>query len=111
MNVERQSRIEQLFEQLADQPRCDQQRLLDAACGGDRDLAVEVNALLDADAGVHPILHQEAASLASPLLDAGIGPVFSGRMGRYVIQGYLGEGGMGSVYLATRDDLGDRVAL
>ncbi len=111
MNPERQSRIEELFEQLADQPRWDQQRLVDAACGGDRDLAVEVNALLDADAGVHPILHQEAASLASHLLDAGIGPVFSGRMGRYVIQGYLGEGGMGSVYLAKREDLGDRVAL
>jgi serine/threonine-protein kinase len=111
MTPERQSRVEELFEQLADQPQGEQQRLLDAACCGDRALAAQVNALLEADADGHPILHEEAGVLARHLLDGASGPVLSGRMGRYVIQRYLGEGGMGSVYLAKRDDLGDCVAL
>jgi len=108
---EHQSRVEELFEQLVDEPRGEQQRLLDAACGSDRALAGEVNALLEADADGHPLLHEEAAVLASQLLDGAGRPALSGRVGRYEIQRYLGEGGMGSVYLATRDDLGDCVAL
>jgi eukaryotic-like serine/threonine-protein kinase len=111
MNSERQDRIEQLFEQLADQPRSEQLRLLDAACGGDRTLEAEVAALLEADADGHPVLNEDAAGLASQLLDASASVVLSGRVGRYVIEKYLGEGGMGSVYLARREDLGDLVAL
>jgi serine/threonine-protein kinase len=111
MNPERQRHVEELFEQLADCPRSEQQQLLDIACGGDQELAAEVNALLEADIDGHPILDEHATGLVGHLLHPAGGPAFSGRVGRYVIQRYLGEGGMGSVYLATRDDLGDRVAL
>ena len=111
MNPEHQDRIEELFERLADQPRSEQLRLLEAACAGDHTLEAEVAALLEADADGHPVLQEDAARLASQLLDASASVVLSGRVGRYVIEKYLGEGGMGSVYLARREDLGDLVAL
>ena len=110
MTPERQQLVEDLFEQLADQPLEQQQQLLTAACGDDSELRAEVAALLEGDARGHPILHLGAAQLAGELLD-GDGPTVTGRVGRYDIQRYLGEGGMGSVYLASRADLGGLVAL
>jgi eukaryotic-like serine/threonine-protein kinase len=111
MSSQHHQRIEELFERLVDEPPSERQRMLEEACGDDRELAERVSALLAADAEGHPILNRDVASLASELLDAGNGPALPGRFGRYVIREYLGEGGMGSVYLAEREDLGDQVAL
>ena len=110
MNADRRHLVEELFERLADEPRTDQRRLLTEACGNDAELFTEVAALLDGDALRPPVLRLDAATLASNLLD-GAATVVAGRVGRYVIQRYLGDGGMGSVYVATREDVGGLVAL
>jgi eukaryotic-like serine/threonine-protein kinase len=107
---ERQQVVEDLFDQLADYPPDMQQELLTAACGDDLALRAEVAALLEGDARGHPILQLRTGQLASELLD-GDGPTVTGRVGRYNILKYLGEGGMGSVYLASRIDVGGLVAL
>lgn len=110
MTLERHRAIEDLFDQLVDEPPDDQQRRLGELCGGDLELRAEVLRLLDGDARGHALLRLDAAHLAGELLDAAA-PWVPDRVGNYIIQKYLGEGGMGSVYLATREDLGSQVAL
>jgi serine/threonine protein kinase len=111
MNSPDSRRVEELFEQLVDEPPARQRALLESLRAQDRELAAEVSALLSAAVDRHSILEQDAATLASELLDLDRGSPVPPRIGRYVIQEHLGEGGMGSVYLARRDDLGDLVAL
>jgi serine/threonine-protein kinase len=111
ISPERHQRVEELFDRLADEPPSEQHRLLREACGDDHELEAHVAALLEADHDGHPLLHADAAALASELLDAGGATALPGRLGRYVLKEHLGEGGMGSVYLAERSDLGDLVAL
>ncbi len=112
MSTARRTLAEELFDEVADQPLVEQRRLLEEACGEDCQLMEQVLALLEADAsGGHEILSIDIAKIASELLNPATPPVIPGRFGRYVIREYLGHGGMGWVYLAERDGLGDRVAV
>ncbi len=110
MTPEREQAIEDLFERLADQPVSEQKRLLAEACGDDDELFTAVATLLDGDAREHPVLQLDTAHLADALLGTDAAAV-TGRVGRYQVWKYLGEGGMGAVYLATREDVGGLVAL
>jgi serine/threonine-protein kinase len=111
MSVPPLKRVEELFDRLVDEPVWKQQEILAAIRHDDSDLAAEVASLLATDLDRHPILQQDIGSLAARLLDEGHGGSVPSRLGRYVIQELLGEGGMGTVYLARREDLGDLVAL
>ncbi len=111
MSPERRRRVEELFDQIVDEPRSEHRRLLEAACGEDSGLITEVLELLGAEFHGNRILQQDIASLANALLETDKVPVVPGHFGRYVIHEYLGRGGMGAVYLAKRDGLGDRVAV
>src|SRR6266852_902179 len=94
MNSARRQRIEELFDQVADEPPSERRRLLEAACGEDRNLVTEVLELLEAEVRGARILQHDIASLANVLLGTDSEFVVPGRFGRYVIQEYLGEGGM-----------------
>jgi serine/threonine-protein kinase len=111
MNPERAQRIEDIFERVSEEPPSEQRGRLDELCEGDNELAAEVWALLEADSAQHAILDGSGAELACGLLDSGPGLALPRRFGRFTIRKYLGEGGVGSVYLADRDDLGDTVAI
>jgi len=91
--------IETVFQEALELPEQDRQRLIEARCAGDRELAAEVRSLLDA-------CEEEAQTAETLRLEpqdegaaAGIG-----RVGPYAIDRLLGRGGMGAVYLAHRAD-------
>src|SRR6266436_9224551 len=112
MDSARWDRIQKLFHDAADVPQGEQRMFLEAACGDDEELIVEVLAMLDQDARGHSLLDRNIADLAQETLANAIpASLILKQFGPYRILKLLGEGGMGVVYLAERRDLGTQVAV
>jgi len=78
--------------------------------GGDDGVLTRVRAMLAADAAAGAFLGAGVGHMAADLL--GDSPVaLGGAFGPYRVIRPLGEGGMGSVHLVTREDLGGEAAL
>ena len=106
MNIARHRRALQLCDEAVDLAPAEREAWLASTVGDDADLAALVRELL---ARVPDDNQPEPVSQAVPQHALTVGAEFSG----YRIERLLGEGGMGAVYLARRDD-GDvvrRVAL
>jgi WD40 repeat protein len=94
--------VEDVFAAAAELAGPAQDELVERACGDDRPLADEVRSLLAAagperlDATIAAALVALAAEAPAARLGASIG--------RYRLLSVIGEGGMGTVYLAERDD-------
>lgn len=98
---ERWQRVQELFHQAVGCPPLERAALLRRECAGDARLLAEVELLLHNDReNENDLCHvvEEAASGASG------SDLIGTRLGAYRIQKEIGRGGMGSVYLATRDD-------
>ncbi|MGA3188349.1 MAG: serine/threonine-protein kinase [Bryobacteraceae bacterium] len=93
-----------------DLPRSEQKSFLDAQCHGDHALMLEVLSMIEEDAKGSSLLDREVGQVASQVLGAQH-PLPFKKVGPYGILRILGEGGMGVVYLAKRDDLGNLVAI
>src|SRR5262245_6878641 len=112
MDSKRYQRIQDLFHEASDLPDSERNSHLKAACGSDLDLMADVVAMLAADARGTSLLDRGVAQVAHGVLGGSL-PLPTGlkEFGAYRIQKLLGEGGMGVVYLALREDLHSLVAI
>lgn len=93
-------RIDELFARASDLAEPERSAWLEAECGGDRDLLEQVRSLLTAEAAGAAAIPAMVGRFAETLLEQDPGE----RVGPYRLREKLGQGGMGVVYLAERDD-------
>src|SRR6185436_9137972 len=98
MNPQRWKEIEGVFLRAVEIPPDQRASFLDEACKGDEALRREVQSLLANDNPSVPLMSEV-------LPDEELRSDMAGRhIGAYRLVRLLGHGGMGSVYLADRDD-------
>lgn len=112
MSAERWRRIETLFHAVCERSPDERAAFLDEACAGDSALRREIESVLaehERDGfsfeRVMPDLAAEGSESRLPVLEAGA------TLGKYRIVGHLGQGGMGTVFLAYDATLQRRLAL
>jgi eukaryotic-like serine/threonine-protein kinase len=112
MDSTRWQRVQSLFHEAADLPTSERRVFLETQCGDDAGLVSEVLTLLEEDARGGSLLDGDVAAVASQIFsDPSSASLPFKEFGPYRIKQALGEGGMGVVYLAEREDLGNEVAI
>lgn len=111
MTPDRWEQVQALFHEAVELEAEARHRYLDAACGEDAELRSEVEALLRADDADETMLDRDLGTLADGILEEPGEGALPEVVGPYRILRMLGEGGMGVVLLAEREDVGQRVAL
>ncbi len=112
MHVDRWARVQSLFHEAADLPEDQQRRFLTTACAGDGALYDQVLDMLRADASGHLLLDAGVEHVAAGLIEHDQSHLLPQMLfGPYRLTTFLGEGGMGAVYLGRREDLGSTAAI
>ncbi|MBZ0266751.1 serine/threonine protein kinase, partial [bacterium] len=113
MDKERWQRIQDLFARALEAPPGKREAVLVEGAGGDEELLEEVRSLLAADTDEHSLLDAGAGAIAEDLAGREGPSRVGSRIGPWRLASEIGRGGMGSVYLAERDDgeFQSRVAL
>jgi tetratricopeptide (TPR) repeat protein/predicted Ser/Thr protein kinase len=112
MDDARWEQIQELFHQTADLPAAERAAFLAHACAGDPSLAAEVQAMVEEEGRGSSLLDKGIAQVAGDMFgDADTTAPLGRKIGPYRILRMLGEGGMGVVFLARREDLGSLAAI
>jgi tetratricopeptide (TPR) repeat protein len=104
MNAERWQAIGELFEQALPLRSGERTVLLDNACGLDDDLRREVVSLLASHQAGGGFLQHRIEKALTSFYDTSVAGTQPVRVGPYRLIRELGRGGMGTVFLAERDD-------
>src|SRR5947209_8306055 len=99
MDPDHWKHVSELFGEAIELDPHERERLLADRCLGDSSLRAEVEALIRADGQAGGFLEASTHSSEAP---SGVEP--ASRLGPYRILREIGQGGMGTVYLAARED-------
>src|SRR5712692_1043929 len=111
MDAQRWQWIQSLFHEAAAQPGAARHTFLAAACAEDAEAMNEVLSLLEEDVCKTSLLDRDMGQVARGVIGDSPSRPSLRAVGPYRIIKLLGEGGMGVVYLAEREDLGSEVAI
>ena len=101
MDEKRYQRAKELFLEVCDLDPEKQMDILEKECAGDKELRLEVESLLVHHVGASDLIETAAVTTATPTAKD---TAERERIGPYRVIHKIGEGGMGVVYLAVRDD-------
>lgn len=109
MTPDRLARVESVYFEALDVPEGEREEYVRLACGDDPELAAEVLALLGAGARAEgflsaPAMGQPLVPAAAALAAGGGSDLVGQRLGAFVVERRIAEGGMGEVYQAARCD-------
>jgi hypothetical protein len=104
MTPERLHRIEALFEEALGLPDLERDAFLARACADDGDLHREVGELLAVVPRDGSSLREAVIAEARMLVGDAVATQIGRRIGPFRVLGLLGQGGMGAVYVAQRED-------
>ncbi len=103
MTPERWQKVEEVFETAIELPAEEREAFLTQVCGEDDDLRTEIASLLENEAE-ETFFQSAVKDGAQTFAHAAVEEIIGQRIGAYRITGLVGQGGMGAVYRAVRDD-------